>query len=230
VSDLSLALPRPLFPLLVTCRHIPGERLLGATKGILCRTWRGRGNIGNAGVGTRRRPGGRRLASPASPSPASRAPRLPPASRGRPLRALDHSTCFMQSLHVLRMRWCSQMLSPPQSLHLLRRRWCSQMAGTFVMCCVVFIKATFGHSLGPGAVRGIAPRRGREEIVEPCGRTIVGGTRLWAGFDGLELPRERETFISRKATRSEGDDLEESAALALIRHGGRGRGGRPEGL
>ena len=37
-----------------------------------------------------------------------------------------------------------------------------------------------GHSLGPGAVRGIAPRRGREEIGEPCGRTrprplIVGG-------------------------------------------------------
>ena len=52
---------------------------------------------------------------------------------------------------------------------------------------------------------------------------------------------ERETFItklgegqknskeSRKATRSEGDDLEESATRALIRHVGRGRGGRGEG-
>jgi len=29
-----------------------------------------------------------------------------------------------------------------------------------------------------------------------------------------------------KATRSEGDDLEESAARAFMRHGGRGRGGR----
>jgi len=31
------------------------------------------------------------------------------------------------------------------------------------------------------------------------------------------------------ATRSEGDDLEESAARALMRHGGRGRGVRGEG-
>jgi hypothetical protein len=34
---------------------------------------------------------------------------------------------------------------------------------------------------------------------------------------------------SREATRSEGDDLEESAARALMRHGGRGRGVRGEG-
>jgi len=34
---------------------------------------------------------------------------------------------------------------------------------------------------------------------------------------------------SRKATRSEGDDLEESAARALMRHGGRGRGVRGVG-
>ena len=33
-----------------------------------------------------------------------------------------------QSLHLLLMRWCSQMLDPPQSLHLLLRRWCSLMA------------------------------------------------------------------------------------------------------
>ena len=53
----------------------------------------------------------------------------------------------------------------------------------FIGRCVVFIEATFGHSLRPGAVRGIAPRRGREEIGESCGRTrprphalaIVGG-------------------------------------------------------
>jgi len=42
------------------------------------------------------------------------------------------------------------------------------MAVTFVMCCVVFIKATFGHGLGPGAVRGIAPRRGREPHAVSC--------------------------------------------------------------
>jgi hypothetical protein len=47
--------------------------------------------------------------------------------------------------------------------------------------------------------------------------------------------RERRSLLSwakagkdrkgrSKATRSEGDDLEESAARALMRHGGRGRG------
>ena len=66
--------------------------------------------------------------APASPSPASRALRLPPASRGRPLCALDSSACLMQSLHRLLLRWCSQMLPRPQSLHVLRTRWCSQMA------------------------------------------------------------------------------------------------------
>ena len=35
------------------------------------------------------------LAAPASPSPASRALRLPPASRGRPLCALDSSACIV---------------------------------------------------------------------------------------------------------------------------------------
>ena len=68
------------------------------------------------------------LAAPASPSPASRAPRLPPASGGRPLCALDSSACFMQSLQRLLLRWCSQMLPPPQSLHSLLLRWCSQKA------------------------------------------------------------------------------------------------------
>ena len=68
------------------------------------------------------------FAAPPSPSPASCALRLPPASRGRPLCALDSSACFKQSLHRLRMRWCSQMLPPPQSLHRLRMRWCSQKA------------------------------------------------------------------------------------------------------
>ena len=37
-------------------------------------------------------------------------------------------TYFLQSLHLLRMRWCSQMADPPQSLHWLLLRWCSQMA------------------------------------------------------------------------------------------------------
>ena len=68
------------------------------------------------------------FAPPPSPSPASRALRLPPASRGRTLCALDSSACLMQSLQRLRMRWCSQMLPPPQSLHWLLLRWCSQMA------------------------------------------------------------------------------------------------------
>ena len=52
------------------------------------------------------------------------------------------------------------------------------------------------------------------------------------------LIRERETFIAswakagkdskgrNKAMRSEGDDLGDSAARALMRHGGRGRGVR----
>ena len=51
------------------------------------------------------------------------------------------------------------------------------------------------------------------------------------------LRRERRLLLSwakagkdskgrNKATRSEGDDLGDSAARALMRHGGRGRGGR----
>jgi hypothetical protein len=39
----------------------------------------------------------------------------------------------------------------------------------------------------------------------------------------------KDSKESREATTSEGDDLEESAAPALIRHGGRGRGVRGEG-
>ena len=39
----------------------------------------------------------------------------------------------------------------------------------------------------------------------------------------------KDSKESREATRSEGDDLEESAARALMRHGGRGRGVRGEG-
>jgi hypothetical protein len=53
----------------------------------------------------------------------------------------------------------------------------------------------------------------------------------------LGLKRERRLLLSwakagkdskgrSKATRSEGDDLEKSAARALMRQGGRGRGGR----
>ena len=38
-------------------------------------------------------------------------------------------------------------------------------------CCVGFIEATFGMVWDPGRFRGIAPRRGREEVGEPCGRT-----------------------------------------------------------
>jgi hypothetical protein len=53
-----------------------------------------------------------------------------------------------------------------------------------------------------------------------------------------ESERERETFITKlgefrkdseersKTTSNEGDDLEESAARALMRHGGGGRGGK----
>jgi hypothetical protein len=32
-----------------------------------------------------------------------------------------------QSLHLLLCRWCWQMLDPPHSLHLLLFRWCWQM-------------------------------------------------------------------------------------------------------
>jgi hypothetical protein len=60
---------------------------------------------------------------------------------------------------------------------------------------------------------------------------------LGGGGSGLERERERRLLLSwakagkdskegREATRSEGDDLKESAARALMRHGGRGRGGR----
>jgi hypothetical protein len=55
------------------------------------------------------------------------------------------------------------------------------------------------------------------------------------GQEGIIDSGERETFIIQlakdsegrsKATRSEGDDLEESAARALMRPGGRGHGER----
>ena len=34
-----------------------------------------------------------------------------------------------QSLHRLRMRWCSQQADPPHSLHACHSRWCSKKAG-----------------------------------------------------------------------------------------------------
>jgi len=40
-----------------------------------------------------------------------------------------------QSLHLLLMRWCSQMLDPLRSLHLLRRLWCSQMLDSPQCAC-----------------------------------------------------------------------------------------------
>jgi len=39
----------------------------------------------------------------------------------------------------------------------------------------------------------------------------------------------KDNTESREGTRSEGDDLEESAPRALMRHGGKGRGVRAEG-
>ena len=49
-----------------------------------------------------------------------------------------------------------------------------------------FIEATFGHTLGPGAFRGIAPRRGREEIREPF-------FPLCRGAPTLSQPQARAT-------------------------------------
>ena len=60
--------------------------------------------------------------------------------------------------------------------------------------------------------------------VEPL-REDKGETRLL-----LSWPKAgKDSKEGREATRSEGDDLEESAARALMRHGGRGRGVRGEG-
>jgi hypothetical protein len=68
-----------------------------------------------------------------------------------------------------------------------------------------------------------AGRQRRDHLVSVCIATRERRLLLsWAkaGKDSKE---------SREATRSEGDDLEESAARALMRHGGRGRGVRGEG-
>ena len=63
----------------------------------------------------------------------------------------------------------------------------------------------------------ILPRTPDESLVVDVARGLV--LLSWA-------KAERYSEESRKATRSEGDDLEESAARALMRHGGRGRGVR----
>jgi hypothetical protein len=78
-------------------------------------------------------------------------------------------------------------------------------------------------------------------VDSPCRSLADSGARVPKIYKG---PRERERRLllrswakaekdsgkSRKATGSEGDDLEEeSATRALMRHGGRGRGGRSEG-
>jgi len=76
-----------------------------------------------------------------------------------------------------------------------------------------FIEATFRHSSGPEAGRRIALQR-----VTPGARE----RRLLLSW----AKAGRDSEGRSKATRSEGDDLEESAARALMRHGGRGRGGR----
>ncbi len=47
-----------------------------------------------------------------------------------------------------------------------------------------FLKRHSGIVWEPGAVRGVAPRRGREEIGEPCGRTL---TRHEVKFDHSSL-------------------------------------------
>jgi len=65
-----------------------------------------------------------------------------------------------------------------------------------------------------------------KELGVDAAKWVRGGERClllsWAraGKDSKE---------GREATRSEGDDLEESAARDLMLHGGRGRGGRGEG-
>jgi hypothetical protein len=66
---------------------------------------------------------------------------------------------------------------------------------------------------------------------------VLGAYFLFKFDKGLLLPKERRLLLSwaeagkdskgrNKATRSEGDDLGDRAARALMRHGGRGRGGR----
>jgi len=49
--------------------------------------------------------------------------------------------------------------------------------GALDLWCVGFIEATFRHSLGPGAVRGIAPRWEREGVGEPFVLPLFHGGR-----------------------------------------------------
>ena len=57
-----------------------------------------------------------------------------------------------QSLHVLLMRACSQMLAPPQSLNSLLCRWCLQSLRFFAPACAApslfsALRFTPGHSM-----------------------------------------------------------------------------------
>ena len=75
---------------------------------------------------------------------------------------------------------------------------------------------------------------------EDCVSQRAGARTFLIGGGLYSEERERRLLLSwakagkdskesREATRSEGDDLDESAARALMRHRGRGRGVRGEG-
>ena len=95
--------------------------------------------------------------------------------------------------------------------------WCHWRGG--------FVKRHSGYSLGPGAVRGISPRGRRKEVGNPSPPTISEGMSRLASLSLTTKgrkpeKRERRLLLSwakagkdsegrSKATRSEGDDLEE---------------------
>ena len=107
----------------------------------------------------------------------------------------------MQSLHLLRMRWCSQMLPPPQSLHRLRMRRCSQkgpggrsgrlLPGDDLGCRPVELNAFGRHALLAIALRLLLD--GREPgagLVADVDATDVGLLTRWA----MVLSRSRSPW------------------------------------
>ena len=100
----------------------------------------------------------------------------------------------------------------------------------------VAAKGMFGdlNPLGDGPCRSLADNGARLPKVLPAAKLQGFLTGL---IVAMPPERERRLLLSwakarndskgrNKATRSEGDDLGDSAARALTCHGGRGRGGR----
>jgi hypothetical protein len=102
---------------------------------------------------------------PLPPTPHRRVGLRRPLRRDPDRHAYGFSITLPQACH--RVVWLP--LPPPHASPLIRSAPTAALKQ--ILMCAVFIKAIFGHSLGPRAFRWIAPRRGREEIGEPYGRT-----------------------------------------------------------